>query len=260
MRDTRVKSFLFFDQSVITRKLLSLTGFIGLAASLVAIGLWTAEQLSGWLAFELLTIPFKLILLAAPLFFLSDLSAFLYWRPRVAIALGFTLVAVTLCAMLAYLPWRETFTHHFSNSSYRWYYSNMPSQYPGLYGDFGEWQKQWAQHIPHAIEAGLVFVYYSIIIAACTLWRLRRVSGAIIAIVGYLLLFLVPTFTGLIIWDYDIFLKGIAFDSISMDLFPAFFWHAGDYSIFLYAFMFIFFSVTATFTYLRPRVTVNQAL
>jgi len=226
---------------------------------LVAIGLWTAEQLSGQMAFEFLTIPFKLILLAAPLFFLSDLSAFLYRRPQVAIALGFTLVAVTLGAMLAYLPWREAFTHHFSNSSYRWYYSNMPSQYPGLYGDFANWQTQWAQHIPHAIEAGLVLVYYSIIIATCTLWRLCRVNGAMIAIAGHLLLFLVPMFTGLIIWDYDIFLKGIAFDSISMDLFPLFFWHAGDNSIFLYAFMFIFFSVTAPFVYLKPRHTMTSS-
>jgi hypothetical protein len=242
------------------RKLLSLTGFIGLAASFVAIALWTAEQLSGQMLFELLTIPFKLILLAAPLFFLSDLSAFLYRRPRVAMALGFTLVAVTLCAMLAYLPWREAFTHHFSNSVYKWYYSDMPSQHPGIYGDFAAWQKQWARHIPHAIEAGLVLVYYTIIIAACTLWRLNRVRGAIIAIAGYLLLFLVPIFTGLIVWDYDTFLKGIAFDSISMDLFPVFFWHAGDYSIFLYAFMFIFFGVTATFIYLKPRVAANQML
>src|SRR5215510_7949103 len=105
------------------RKLLSFKGFIGLAASLVAIGLWTAEQLSGQMAFELLTIPLKLILLAAPLFFLSDLSAFLYRRPRIAIVMGFTLVAVTLCAMLAYLPLREAFTHHFSNSVYKWYYT-----------------------------------------------------------------------------------------------------------------------------------------
>ena len=47
--------------------------------------------------------------------------------------------------------------------------------------------------------------------------------------------------------DYDTFLKGIAFDSISMDLFPVYFWHAGDYFIFLYAFMLIFFGVSTAF-------------
>ncbi len=230
-----------------------ISGIIGLAASAAAIGLWMTEQLSGQMAFEFLTIPFKLALLAAPLFFLSDLSAFLHQRPRVAVGLGLTLVAVTLCAMLAYLPWREAFTHHFSNAVYRWYYSDMPSQHPGYYGDFADWQARWVHHVPHAIEAALVFAYYGIVITACTLWRLGRASGAVIGVVGYLLLFLVPMFTGLIAWDYDTFLMGIAFDSISMDLFPIYFWHAGDYSIFLYAFMLIFFGVTVAFFYVRPR-------
>jgi hypothetical protein len=239
------------------RKPISVAGFIGLAASIVAIGLWTAEQLSGQLAFEVLTIPFKLTLLAAPLFFLSDLSAFLYKRPRLAVGVGLTLIAVTLCAMFAYLPWREVFARQFNNSVYRWYYSDMPSQSSSWNGDFGEWQTQWARHIPHAIEAGLVLVYYAIIIVTCTLWRLHRVGGAVIAIIGYLLLFLIPMLTGLIVWDYDTFLKGIAFDSISMDLFPVFLWHAGDYSIFLYSFMFIFFGITAAFFYLEPRIAAH---
>ncbi len=230
-------------------------GVIGLAASAAAVGLWIVEQVTGRLAFELLTIPFKVVLLASPLFFLSDLSAFLHRRPRLAMGLGLSLVVATLCAMLAYLPWREAFTHHFSNAVYRWYYSNMPSEFPGYYGDFADWQARWAHHVPHAIEAGLVFAYYGGIIAACTFWRLRRWTGAVIAVVGYLLLFLVPIFTGLIVWDYDTFLMGIAFDSISMDLFPVFFWHAGDYSIFLYAFMLIFFGVTTAFFYLTPRNT-----
>jgi len=128
----------------------------------------------------------------------------------------------------------------------------MPS-HPGYYGDFADWQKRWAHHIPHAIEACLVLAYYCIIITASTRWRLRRVNGAVIAIVGYLLLFLVPMFTGLVEWDYDTFLMGIAFDSISMDLFPVYFWNAGDYSIFLYAFMLIFFGVSAAFFYVGPR-------
>jgi hypothetical protein len=230
-----------------------IAGVVGLAASALAIGLWTAEQLTGQMAFEFLTMPFKLAVLVAPLFFLSDLSVFLHQRPRVAVGLGVAVVAATLCAMLAYLPWRETFTHHFSNAIYRWYYADMPSHHPGYYGDFADWQARWARHVPHAIEAALVFAYYGLVITACTLWRLRRVSGAVIAVIGYLLLLLVPMITGLIVWDYDTFLRGIAFDSISMDLFPVYFWHAGDYSIFLYVFMLIFFGVTAAFIYVRPR-------
>src|SRR5262245_60697668 len=101
-------------------------GVVGLVASAAAIGLWTAEQLSGQMAFELLAIPFKLAILAAPLFFLSDLSAFLQGRPRVAVGLGLLLVATTVCAMWVYLPWRSVFAEHFNNAVYRWYYEGMP--------------------------------------------------------------------------------------------------------------------------------------
>ena len=226
-----------------------MAGIVGLAASALAISLWTAEQLTGQMAFEFLTIPFKLAVLAAPLFFLSDLSAFLHQRPRVAVGVCFALVAVTLGAMLAYLPWRSSFAEHFNNGVYRWYYEGMLRPE----GDFPDWERVWARRIPHMIEAGLVLVYYVALVMTCTVWRLRRVGGAVAAVVGYLLLFLVPIFTGLILWDYDTFLKGIAFDSISMDLFPVYFWHAGDHSIFLYAFMLIFFGVSTAFFYVRPR-------
>jgi hypothetical protein len=226
-----------------------IAGVVGLTASAVAIGLWAAEQLTGQIAFEFLTIPFKLAVLTAPLFFLSDLSVFLHRRPRVAVVLGVALVAATLCAMFVYLPWRPSFAQHFNNAVYRWYYEGMPAKE----GDFADWQTGWVRHVPHTIEAGLVIVYYLATISACTVWRLRRVGGAVVAVLGYVLLFLVPMFTGLILWDYDTFLKGIAFDSISMDLFPVYFWHAGDYSIFLYAFMLIFFAVSSAFFYVRPR-------
>ena len=239
-------------EPLVMRTPIPIAGTIGLAASALAIGLWTIEQLTGKMVFEFLTIPFKLAVLAAPLFFLSDLSAFLHRRPRAAVGLGLVLVAATLCALLAYLPWRQSFAAHFNNDVYRWYYEHY-DRMPASEGDFADWQTKWAHHVPHMIEAGLVLVYYIAIIAACTVWRLRRVGGAVVAVVGYLLLFLVPMFTGLILWDYDTFLKGIAFDSISMDLFPVYIWHAGDYSVFLYAFMLIFFGVSATFFYVRPR-------
>lgn len=151
--------------------------------------------------------------------------------------------------MLAYLPWRSSFAEHFNNAVYRWYYDGMPTKE----GDFGDWQTAWARRVPHVLEAGLLSVYYIAIIAVCTIRRLCRLGGAIVALAGYLLLCLFPVFSGLILWDYDTFLKGIAFDSISMDLVPIYFWRSGDYSIFLYAFMLIFFGATATFFYVTPR-------
>lgn len=230
-------------------RFIPITSIIGLAASSLAVGLWTLEQLSGWMFFETLTIPVKLIVLLAPFLFLSDLSAFLYRRPKLALRLGFTLVIVTLFAMLLYLPWRSSFVAHFNNDGYRWYYegTRLKSR------DFIQWQAAWAHYVPHMIETGIVLVYYTTIIAACTIWRLSRIGGAVLAFSGYLLLHLIPMLTGLILWDYDTFLKGIAFDSISMDLFPLFAWYAGDYSIFLYVFMLILFGVVIGFFCKNPR-------
>lgn len=233
------------------------TGICGLTASALAIVLWAAEQLTGLWVFEVLAIPAKLTLLAAPFLFLPDLSAFLHGRPRVALSLGGALVAVTLVAMLAYLPWREAFTEHFSNAAYRWYFDGMPQKFHGHYGDFAEWQRRWTRRVPHAIEVGLVVSYFGSIVTACTLRRLGQASGAAIATLGYALLLLVPMFTGLIAWDYDIFLMGIVFDSISMNLSPMLFWYAGDSSIFLYAFMLIFFGVSGAFFEIAPRTAAR---
>ncbi len=226
-----------------------IAGVVGLAASAVAIGLWTTEQLTGQLVFETLTIPFKLAILAAPLFLLPSLSAHLHGRPRVAIRLGLALIVVTLGALLAYLPWRGAFAEQFNNAVYRWYYPGMPNEE----GDFSDWQTAWDLRIPHAIEGALIVAYYLMVIAICTFRHLSKLTGALTVVAGYLLLFLVPLISRLIQWDYDTFLKGIAFDSISMDLCPLFIWHAGDHSIFLYVFMLIFFGVTAvSFCLNRP--------
>jgi hypothetical protein len=222
-------------------------GIVGTLAAVGAVCLWIAEQLTEQPTFELLTIPLKLVLLAAPLFFLRDLSALLRGRPKLASYLGLALIGATLCAMAAYLPWRETFTQHFSNSRYRWYYSNMPDQHPGYYGDFSDWQKQWSRGVPHAIEGGLVVAYYGFIVAMCALRRWGLVGSAVTASAGYALLLFIPLLSGLIIWDYDTFLMGIALDSISMDLSPLCFWYAGDYSIFLHVFMLIFFGISCLF-------------
>jgi hypothetical protein len=226
-----------------------IAGVVGLVSSAMAVGLWITEQLTGQLVFETLTIPFKLVVVAAPLFLLPALSAHLHGRPRVAIGLGLALIVVTLGAMLAYLPWRTAFAEQFNNAVYRWYFIGMPNEE----NDFSDWQTAWNLRIPHAIEAALAITYHLMVIALCTCRRLSKLTGALTAAAGYLLLFLVPLLSGLIQWDYDTFLRGIVFDSISMDLCPLLLWHAGDHSLFLYVFMLIFFGVTAvSFCLNRP--------
>ena len=222
------------------------SGIIGLAASTGAISLWVIEQWSGQMLFEFLTIPFKVTLLAAPLFLMSDLSALLHRRPRFAAIIAIALIVITLCAIAAYLPWRYTFVSHFSNDVYRWYFNGMRERFGGLAADVAEWEQMWDRGVPHMKEAALLITYYIGLIAACTFWRLGRAGGAALALAGYGFLFVAPIFSGLVLWDYDTFLKGIVFDSISLDLTPYAFWFAGDYSLFLYIFLFIFFAVCTT--------------
>lgn len=230
-----------------------ITTIVGLAASALAIALWVIEQLTGWLVFELITIPVKLTLLVTPLFFLSDLSTFLQGRPKLAIGLGLTLVLITITAMFAFLPWRDGFAHRFNNAVYRWYsFDNNPRI--AAEGDFEQWKRNWSRRVPHKTEAALVCGYYGLLIFTAAAFRPKRPSGAVVAALGYLLLLLVPFGTGLVVLDYDTFFQGIIFDSIAMDLFPLLFWHAADYSIFLYGFMLLFFGVCTAFISLCPAV------
>lgn len=232
---------------------------IGLAASALAIALWVIEQLTGWLSFEILAIPVKLALLATPLFFLTDLSAFLHGRPKLAIGLGLTLVIVTIAGMFAFLPWRDGFAHKFNNAVYRWYSFDKNPRIAAE-GDFEKWKSDWNRHVPHKIEAALVCVYYSLLIFAAAAFRLKRPAGAAVVALGYLLLLLVPFTTGLVVLDYDTFFQGIIFDSIAMDLFPVGFWYAADYSIFLYGFMLIFFGICTAFINSWPTAKSEPAL
>jgi hypothetical protein len=206
---------------------------------------WTLQQLLGHPAFAFLTFPFRLALFVVVPFFYRDLSAFLFERRRIAFLLLATLVTVTMLAVVAYLPWRDSFAVRFNNDSYRWYHNHPRQDYelPGL----ESWRIQWEQRLPHLIESCLLIAYYSAIIAICSCRRLQRTGSLLLALAGYAFLGILPNAAGLLKWDYDLFLGGIIFDSISVDFFPLAFWFPGDHSIFFYSFMFIFFAVCSAF-------------
>lgn len=223
-------------------------GRIGLLVSSVAILLWILEHLSNTDAFATVfafsTIPFKLSIFAAALFFIPGLSGFLCGRFRLATILASTLIVTTWLAMLAYLPFRQTFVETFDAPQYHWYHEDMVLQHE----DFAQWKADWNRKRPHIIEASIVAAFYGTLIMLCAFRRWRLFGGSILIAAGaYLFLELTPLYFGLLVWDYDEFLKGIVFDSISLDLSPLGFWWPTDFAIFLYVFSFIFFTVTSTF-------------
>jgi len=221
---------------------------VGLGVSVAAVVLWVLEQTTPWWeVFEILTLPVKVALLVMPLWLLADLSGLLYRRPLVALGLGVSLIGATLLAAGAFLPWRSAYARHFNNDAVKQYYPEMPSEQTNMVktDDYPAWLARWERKKPHAVEAGLLAAYYVLVLTPCAVFRLRWWSGAVVGLAGYGLLYLAPDRTGLIDWDYDVFLKGVVFDCISLDVSPIGFWFAGDHSIFFYGFMLIFFAGSA---------------
>lgn len=225
---------------------------LGLILSAAAIAFWILEQTTGQLTFEAFTIPLKLGALTAGLAFATDLSTFLHRRPATTAMLILALTVVVLGLLFAFLPWRDAFAKHFGNAVYRWYYPGTAERYD----DYSTWLADWNRWVPHQTEAALLVGYLSWICGISCLLRLSLLAGGLVSLVGYALLLLVPIATGLILWDYDIFLLGIACDSISMDLMPPLIWVAGDHSIFLYALLLSLFGVSSVFWKALPRQDV----
>jgi hypothetical protein len=229
---------------------------LGLLASTISILLWALEHLSEHdtlaAVFAFSTVPFKLLIPAAALSFIPGLSRFLYGRLRLATLLAIALIAAMWIAMLAYLPFRQTFVVAFDAGTHHWYHDGMAVPQ----ADFAQWKAGWNRKRPHMIEASMVTVFYGALIMLCTFHRWRLVGSIAIAIGAYLFLELTPLYFGLLVWDYDVFLKGIVFDSISLDLHPLAIWWPTDFAIFLYVFSFIFFGVTTSFIAAKPADSV----
>jgi hypothetical protein len=226
-----------------------------LLASTISIVLWSLEHLSDddrlAAIFAFSTVPFKLTILAAAVFLIPPLSRFLCGRLALATILAATLIITTWLAILAYLPFRQLFVTAFDADQYHWYHDGMALQH----GDFSQWKTDWNRKRPHLIEASMVLFFYGTLITVCRL-RCWRLAGSImIAAAAYAFLEFTPLYFGLLVWDYDEFLKGIVFDSISLDLSPFAIWWPCDFSIFLYAFSFIFFAVASTFIAANPTKT-----
>jgi hypothetical protein len=197
--------------------------------------------------FAFSTVPFKLSLFAASVFAIPHLSRLLHRRFRLACTFGAALTLFTWLAILAYLPFRQTFVEIFDADQYHWYHERTLVPH----GDLAEWKDAWNHKRQHTIEAALVLVFYGLLITAIASRRWKLPGSLAVAAAGWSFLEFVPLGLGLVVWDYDIFLKGIVFDSISVDISPIVFWYPSDFSIFLYTFSLIFFTASSILFTLR---------
>jgi hypothetical protein len=107
-----------------------------------------------------------------------------------------------------------------SNAVYRWFWSGLPGENSGYDGSFDAWLADSRSGRHHPLEFGILLGFYSLIVSGCYFFRLRLRGGFVLAAAAYCFLLIVPIATGLIVWDYDMFLHGIALDSISLALIP----------------------------------------
>ena len=83
-------------------------------------------------------------------------------------------------------------------------------------------------------------------------WALAWSSVVIVAVCV-----LLPPAIGLVLWDYDLFLGGVFFDLLSLDLIPTFWWYVGSSSIVYFNLATAFYSYLHVFCNVVPTHRVD---
>jgi hypothetical protein len=222
---------------------------VGIVASLAAVVLWAIvwrldpSDLPQQLPYPLGIVgwPLKLFLLFGCVpWALAELSDALYENGPAATSFALRGAAVSALAIAAYLPFRTAFCRSSASVSVKSYYQALPSEFSGGLPRFEHWQRAFAAGHIHLLELLVLLAFYGVLAFVLFRQRPRAVAAVVAALSGYLLLLVAPVALGLVIWDYDVFLLGLWFDSISLDLWVPTVW---PNSIFLDLFLLLFFAV-----------------
>jgi hypothetical protein len=117
-----------------------------------------------------------------------------------------------------------------SNDSVRFYYLHSPILDNSGYIGLEEWREEWARLIPQAKEGAMMAICLTIFVMPGYLYGSSR--RAIVSSFAFLVLacVILPVVFGLLLWDYDIFLGGVFFDLLSLDLIPFLWWNVSNIS------------------------------
>lgn len=135
---------------------------------------------------------------------------------------------------------RERMAEFASGDAVRFYYLHSPALDERHYIGLAEWRAQWARWIPQAKEIGLMVVAFAALVGPGYFLGSRVLAQLISAVSIVTVCVLLPPVLGLVLWDYDLFLGGVFFDLLSLDLIPVLWWWAMPCT-------FVYFVLAATF-------------
>ncbi|MCV6639486.1 hypothetical protein [Candidatus Albibeggiatoa sp. nov. NOAA] len=174
-------------------------------------------------------------------FALKDIYSSISKNQRNALTYFLTLNLLFIALFFFHIEYiRELFSIHASSNAVKYYYLSHVDLSTPYYVGGSEWKTAWMSFIPQTKEL-LLGLFCS---ALMTLWGYwlgaRWVSRFGISFILLMICTFAPSAMGLVLWDYDLFMGGVFFDTLSIQLLP-FFWLAsgsGTTMLFILAFFF----------------------
>ena len=224
---------------------------IGGLAVLLGILAWSLEWRLELHIINPIVLCAKVLGLVALVFCVRHLAPSLFRSWRTALILWLMLSTSCIAALFAGIPFRLWMPRWINDGMRRWYYEGMPQPE----GDYLKWLADWRSFGPHLFETAVLLAFFALLIAPCTVFRIRLWSAALVCSIGYALLAIAPVVRDLLAFDYDTFHLGIALDSIALSLWPMGLGYSDAHAIFTLSFLAIIFTVSRVFLafpFVRP--------
>jgi len=173
---------------------------------------------------------------------LKEIFAAIYKNTRVSLVYFSTLNILFISLFFLHLTFtRELYCSLASNDAVKFYYLSNPDLHKPFFIGGVEWAKDWALFIPQSKE--LIFGITCTMLF--TLWGCyfgpTKKSRFGITAILFVICTIVPGLIGILLWDYDLFMGGVFFDTISITLFPLFWFAEGTQSVMIFSLAFFFY-------------------
>lgn len=229
------------------------SGGLAVLAGMLA---WTLEWRWEWHALNPVVLAAKVCGWVALVFCLRTIAPLLHGSWRRALSLWAILSVASLAALYSAIPFRLWMPHWANDGRRRWYYEGMPQPE----GDYARWLADWHRFGPHFFEAGVLLVFFALLLAPCVFIRMRLQWAAVSCLASCAWLAIAPVSHDLLEFDYDTFQLGIALDSIALSLWPMGLAYSDAHCIFTLGFLAVIFAAVRVFFVLLPQPRHDAAI